>query len=312
MRWYKEIFDLLWHFGPRAMWDVAIRPRLEKEYSRDEGVLSFLERGLKGQIAQLRAHTDNELAALPEDSTSWLCLLQGEAQMPDTIRKCYESLHRNKGHHKIILITNETVNDYVSLPDYIKDKHEKGIISNTHYSDIIRCYLLWKYGGVWIDAALYVLHEVDFKNVVFYSPKMVESTDSINLKWTIGVLATSANFYLFEFSYNCLLEYWRKYNSPVVYLLLDFVFEIAYRNSDFIKRMVDAIPLNNVDLHSSRYSFNKKCDESVFQRLISNNTFLSLSWRFQYHTHTDSGELTYYGRLLQEFENQKMNQNNKD
>ncbi len=307
MRWYKEIFFFAWHFGLRAMWEIAICPRLFKSQARSNGILSFLERVSKARMNELRLKTlKQELGGLSEECNIWVCWLQGEANMPSTIKKCYDSLLRNKGRHKVILITYDNLNDYVSLPEHIISKHDNGIISNTHFSDIIRCHLLWKYGGIWIDAALYVLKEVGFHKIGFFSPKFTNE-DFINQKWTVGCLASIPEFYLFQFAYRFLIDYWRIYNKPIVYLLLDYVFELAYRNNSDIKRIIDEIPLNNTDLHRSRYLFNEKCDENVFQQLIQNNTFLSLTWRFNYDTITKDGALTYYGRLLQEFEDKKNN-----
>jgi len=301
MRWYKEIFYIAWHFGIRAMWEVAIGPRLFKSRKRSEGILSFLERVSKARMDELRVNTQHELGTLPRDCNIWVCWLQGEAKMPEAIKRCYDSLLRNKGNHSVVLITNENLSDYVSLPNHIIIKHDKGIISNTHFSDIVRCYLLWKYGGIWIDAALYVLKEVCFHDIGFFTPKFTNE-DLINQKWTVGCLASNQGFYFFEFAYCFLIDYWRLYNKPIDYLLLDYVFELAYRNNSDIKRIIDEVPLNNIDLHSSRYLFNDRCDESVFQQMIHDNTFLSLTWRFKYETKTEDGELTYYGRLLQEFE----------
>lgn len=302
MRWYKEIFYLSWHFGFRAIWNITFRPRFVRSYTREDGILSFMKRVSKKKFDDLKSIKQQELDALSDDCNIWVCWLQGEANMPKTIRQCYNSLLRNKGSHKVILITNDNLNDYVSLPDHIVAKHNEGIISNTHFSDVIRCYLLWKYGGIWIDAALYVVKEIGFHNVGFYTPKFTNE-DLINLKWTIGCLVSSPGFCLFSFAYRFLVDYWNLYNVPVTYLLLDYVLELAYRNNRDIKRVIDEIPINNRDLHSSRYLFNEKCDEKEFQRLIQNNSFLSLTWRLQYHINTEKGDLTYYGRLLQEFEN---------
>jgi len=304
MRWYKEIFYIAWHFGLKAMWEIAICPRLFKSQKRSEGILSFLERVSKERMDELRLNTQHELGTQPRDCNIWVCWLQGEEKMPETIKKCYDSLLRNKGNHSVVLITNENLSDYVSLPNHIIFKHDKGIISNTHFSDIVRCYLLWKYGGIWIDAALYVTKEVDFHNTSFFTPK-ITNEDLINQKWTVGCLASNQGFYLFEFAYCLLIDYWKTYNKPIEYLLLDHVFLLAYRNNSEIKRIIDEIPLNNTDLHRSRYLFNEKCDEKVFQQMIKNNTFLSLTWRFNYETISEDGALTYYGRLLLEFEDKK-------
>lgn len=300
MRWYKEIPFLIHHFGFRAMWNITLKPRLLRDYSRDEGILSFLEGVSKNKLDELHSVRILDLRMASEDCNIWVCWFQGEERMPETIKKCHESLHRNKGNHKVILISNDNITDYVALPDWIIRKHEQGVISNPHFSDIIRCYLLWKYGGIWIDAAVFVLNRIEVKKP-FDTFKFWED-NSVNLKWGIQYMVADKDFCLFKFAYDYLVEYWRLYDKPVVYLLLDHVFELAYRNNRDIKEIIDEIPLNNEGFHWCRYHFNDKCDTRVYSELIENNQFLSLTWRLPYRLHDENGELTYYGRMLKDFD----------
>ncbi len=303
MRWYKEIPFLIRHFGFRAMWNIAFRSRLDSNYSRDHAILSVMERGFENELALLLNTQTRTLNLLNSNDFIWVCWMQGEDKMPETIATCYKSLLRNKGSYNVQLISYSNYRKYVDLPDYIVTKHEAGVISNTHFSDVIRCYLLWKYGGIWIDAALFVTKVVDYNGITFSSPKMAfDSSNSINLKWTVGCLAAGKNFLLFEFAYKYLFAYWRKYDTPIVYLLLDHVFELAYLNNDTVKMVIDGVPLNNEGLHWCRYHFNDKCDTRVYNELIENNQFLSLTWRLPYRLQDENGELTYYGRLLKDFD----------
>lgn len=300
MRWYKEILYLSWHFGLRAMWEIALKPRLLRHYSRDEGILSFLGRISKDKLDELHSVREQELRKVSDDCIIWVCWFQGEEKMPETIKKCYDSLHRNKGNHSVVIISNDNLDDYVALPEWIVIKHDQGIISNPHFSDIIRCYLLWKYGGIWIDAAVFVLKTIEVKKV--FDTLKFENENSINLKWGIQYMVTDKGFSLYGFAYDFLVEYWRTFNKPIVYLLLDHVFELAYRNNKEIKKIIDEIPLNNEGFHWSRYHFNDKCDLQVYEELIKNNQFLSLTWRLPYRIHDENGELTYYGQLLKDFD----------
>ena len=48
------------------------------------------------------------------------------------------------------------MNQYYQLPEYIIDKHKKGYISNTELADILRVSLLSDFGGIWIDATIFI------------------------------------------------------------------------------------------------------------------------------------------------------------
>lgn len=88
----------------------------------------------------------------------WILWLQGEAQMPEVVRLCYHSIRENFPQEKteIHLLTQENLFTYICLPDVIIEKFNKGIISVTHLSDIIRFLLLKTYGGMWLDITYYI------------------------------------------------------------------------------------------------------------------------------------------------------------
>lgn len=81
--------------------------------------------------------------------------MQGMENAPALVQKCYESLKINLKDREIILITAQNRKEYAILPDYIEEKYRKGIITHTHFSDLLRVELLCKYGGTWIDSTVY-------------------------------------------------------------------------------------------------------------------------------------------------------------
>ena len=99
---------------------------------------------------------------------------QGESNAPPTVKACIHSMRKNSGNHPVIVLDQSNYKKYVALPQYIEKKREKGVISLTHFSDIIRINLLNTYGGLWLDSTIYVnrqiSEEVFEKN--FYTVKM--------------------------------------------------------------------------------------------------------------------------------------------
>ena len=91
---------------------------------------------------------------LTYNSNIFVLWLQGINKMPDIVKKCYESIKYFNSDKNVILLDERNLSNYVQLPNYIIEKYKHGIISNAHFSDIIRCYLLAIYGGMWIDATV--------------------------------------------------------------------------------------------------------------------------------------------------------------
>ena len=129
MRWYKEIFFLLRNFGMIPMLKISILTRLPIKgkplKNRNDYTLEFLEKFLSNEIAQLKKSKLDTTATLPADSAIWVCWLQGEENMPEIIKLCYRSLIRNKGMHKVTLISQNNYADYVTVPLVILQKYKK-------------------------------------------------------------------------------------------------------------------------------------------------------------------------------------------
>ena len=91
----------------------------------------------------------------------WICWFQGIENAPEIVRKCYDSVKNNLKNKEIILITEKNLNEYVHFPEYIMEKWKKGIITNTHMTDLLRLELLTKYGGMWLDATVFCSRNIE-------------------------------------------------------------------------------------------------------------------------------------------------------
>ena len=86
-------------------------------------------------------------------NTIWQCWLQGEEQAPPIVKNCLSSVRRHKRPwQEVVLVTASNYHLYAEVPPHIVDKWKQGVISHTHFSDLLRVCLLSQHGGVWIDA----------------------------------------------------------------------------------------------------------------------------------------------------------------
>jgi len=93
----------------------------------------------------------------------WQLWLQGVEKAPDVVKMCMKSVDKYCSEFEIIRLDENNIHNFIELPDFIINKKRKGIISNTHYSDIVRVYLLEKYGGIWIDATVLLTGKIPDK-----------------------------------------------------------------------------------------------------------------------------------------------------
>lgn len=80
--------------------------------------------------------------------------------LPDIIKLCLESVDKNCGSDcTVIRISEDNLSEFIQLPDFILNKRRQ--FSIAHFTDIIRCLLLYFYGGCWLDTTVYLTDKID-------------------------------------------------------------------------------------------------------------------------------------------------------
>lgn len=80
----------------------------------------------------------------------------GQTQMPIYLQLCLETIKRHCGTFEVKLLNENTVLDYINLPEKIN--HVPYIMQKADY---IRYALLQKYGGIWLDIDCILLRDID-------------------------------------------------------------------------------------------------------------------------------------------------------
>ena len=95
----------------------------------------------------------------PEPERAFTIWFQGEDNAPELVRACFRSMRRNLS-QEVVVLDEKSLFDWITLPDYIIEKWRAGKIRHAHFSDICRVELLYRHGGLWLDATDYVLAPV--------------------------------------------------------------------------------------------------------------------------------------------------------
>lgn len=214
--------------------------------------------------------------------TIWFCWLQGLDNAPLIVKRCYESLQRNINDKKIVVLNENNIFDYVSLPDYIIDKWKKGIIGMAHFTDLVRLELLKEYGGYWIDSTVFctdasLMELIDEEPLFMYSfyyfgfnPEIMELNN-----WFIY---SNTNNNILCLVQNLLYEYWKDYNRPVDYFLFHLFMTMAveYYEEEYKNMPV----ISQVDSHVLATYIFDEYNNRKFDILKKSTGFHKLSTRF--------------------------------
>jgi len=90
----------------------------------------------------------------------WQYWHQGKENAPELIQKCFESVQKFENDKKIVVLSFDTVKDYVDVPQKYYDLVNSKKIPIAIFSDIVRLYLLEKYGGLWIDSTILLTDKI--------------------------------------------------------------------------------------------------------------------------------------------------------
>lgn len=215
----------------------------------------------------------------------WWCWLQGEDHLPELQKECLESLKRNLIDRKIIIITNDNVYDYIELPEYIKYKYEKGLISHAHFSDLIRLQLLIKYGGTWIDSTTYCtgydkalfdkpLFVYKNLNYIWYANRCIPDQEPIIAdNWFIT--SEIANPILVAVR-DLLFDYWKNYDYVIDYFIFHLFFTLVV-NYKYKKEFHQIILRPHIIPHMLQYELLNDYDEQKYNDIVKTSTMHKLT-----------------------------------
>ena len=240
-----------------------------------------------------------------ESRCLWVFWWQGIENAPELVQKCYDSINRYFEGWQITLITKENYSEFVSFPSFIIEKLNKGIITLTHFSDLLRLELLIKYGGLWLDATVLCTGNDIPQSIrnselfVFQSQK--PGADGHATLMSSWLIYAKTNNRILLATRELLYAYWEKNDMMMDYFLLHHFFTIAccFYEDDY-KRIP---PFCNSVPHILLLHLFDEYDETLWNDIKKQTCFHKLSYKL------DNNKLklrnTYYSEIIEKYESVK-------
>lgn len=241
-----------------------------------------------------------------ENIRIWVFWGQGEGAMPPLIRACYLQLCRH--HDNVTLVTNDNVRQFLDLSPVIYEKVETGKITWAHFSDIVRTSLLAQYGGLWLDATVWVPAKLPMERLkqykVFSANGKVDVTSrsicfwtSFNANWSTWCMFSSEkNNIMFSFVSDMLQAIAEKSKAWPDYVIQDYLIYYAYRFLPEVgEQLQQAATWSCAKRNFLATIMNQEFKRAEYDELCSSDYFFKLSFRSAWKTQTQDGKMTYYG-----------------
>lgn len=233
----------------------------------------------------------------------WQLWLQGEDNMPDIVKFCTKSIKVNNPERDIILLTNKNLNEYIAVPDYIQKKYAAGIISHTHYSDLIRLFLLCKYGGTWIDSTIYMTGRMpehilksdffvfkDLTSSLINTETTLEQFVILNNKLNFGAWTNSISFIhstknnnILNDTLKIMLEYWRHENKAIDYLFFSYILTLViFQNKEYKEEFINMpYKLTTVEYGALQCCLYEHFDQKLYEQILALTPIHKLIYKHQ-------------------------------
>ncbi len=220
------------------------------------------------------------------DHTIWIFWKQGIDAAPRLVQKCCESVRRNMPQDfDVILLTDQTLDQYIILPDYIWDKYEKGYITTTHLSDIVRLELLCTYGGCWIDATVFCSSKIPRYMLagdmfVFKIPSAL--CDPI-LKMSSWWMSSVQSNRLIHLTRQIMFEYWKQEIDIRNYFLLHIIMSKLIDEDSECRNIFERVPyFNSGNAHVLQMKLGAEYDEEEWNIIKSVSAIHKLTYKKKY------------------------------
>lgn len=225
----------------------------------------------------------------------WVFWWQGEDEAPLLIKSCISSIRKNSKNYNLIVVDKKNWLEYIHLPmDIIKKIHEKRI-SLTHMSDIVRFHLLNNYGGLWLDATVYVSNEIPNFSLPYWTTK--NSPQDVfcvsKARWNGAIMYCDKGYHFAQFMEECFINYWHENDFLIDYFLIDYFTDIAFKKLESFNSIFFKIQDNKMLCFELQKHLNCPLNYIFESQILTKATFHKLQRRSNYMSVFNDKETVY-------------------
>ena len=291
----KKVFEkqggteLLKRWWKAGVLPFAVAQALSLGFSKKS--LEILRLSVNNKILQkLHKKYRKEMVAfrdvyVPQERTRsqkvWVCWLQGMEAAPELVQRCYRSLQENLTDRQIVLLTEENYRSYVTFPDHVQRKIDSGIITKTHFSDLLRLELLLNHGGTWIDATVFCsgknVPDYMLNSDLFLFQNLKPGADGHAVMLSSWFMTACTNHPVLAMTRHLLYRYWEKNNSLVDYFLLHDFLQLSL--AAYPEEHKKIVPFSNATPHILLLRLFDEFDPDIYQAICTQTAIHKLSYK---------------------------------
>lgn len=226
-----------WKYGLSFVWHSFFCKK--SMYKTRKMAIEICDKEFGYIFKSLTNYSSNDITIDSKQKNIFFFWAQGVNKLPELQQIVLRRIERYYGDYNIYLLDLENYNQFVQLDANIVQLFNRNRISIQTFSDILRFNLLYKFGGVWMDATLMNFSRLPlFEKICengFFSTNM-NSVEKTNL-WGKVYPVTYTTYFLASCKGNgnmkaCVQfydQYYRKFDIAIDYFMTDYILILCMR-----------------------------------------------------------------------------------
>jgi hypothetical protein len=198
------------------------------------------------------------------------------------VAACLDSIRRHSG-AELVVLDGQSVFDWIDLPEDIVRKWKEGKMKAAHFADICRVELLYRHGGVWMDATSYL--DAPFPEWLWEADFFVYQGGD-TLKGAYGGIQNcfirgAKDAYLLKVWREIIRAYWTAEDSALDYFVHQLLFSLAVETNPRAAALYAQMPALVQDpTHVLWYDYaDKPFDEALLHEICAKALFQKLNYK---------------------------------
>ena len=209
---------------------------------------------------------------------------QGFEKAPDIVKKCLESLKGNAHGHPVVILTGENLHDYITLPAKIEELHNKGILQEANYSDLVRTNLLIRYGGYWFDATCFLSSKIpdniEKADFFMFNRDLLEGFVS-PLECSSWFIKSNKDNELLVRLQTFLFHYFEHNSRVVHYFIYHIALSVLVNEDEKCRQIWENKPyICTMNPHALLFHFSKKFIKPNYEQILKFSFVHKLTYKF--------------------------------
>ena len=225
----------------------------------------------------------------------WQFWAQGEKNAPSLIKSCLNSARKQMNDYEIIILDEQNLSDFINFPPFVREKLASGAFGAAFFSDLLRVSLLASYGGVWLDASIFLSGKIpanllkkdffafqrstlppsDYKLWQGFDYRYFIWADDFAVRLFSAFLVAKPRHKIMLALQDILLDFWRCESSLPHYFTLHIIFDLLMKTPKF--SALNCENLGDTAVHLVQLHAKEPFDEHLWQEICAKSSIHKLT-----------------------------------